>query len=74
MTAPKLCHRAAKSTSGRIFMNTSELVTKLAETHSVSKAKAKAIVDDVLRGIVDTAASGAEVSLPGFGKFKVSAT
>lgn len=52
-------------------MNTSELVAKLAETHDVTKAQAKSIVDDVLTGIVDAAASGAEVSLPGFGKFKV---
>ena len=54
-------------------MNTTELVTKLAETHSVTKAQAKAIVDDVLKGIVDAAANGDEVSLPGFGKFKVKA-
>jgi DNA-binding protein HU-beta len=52
-------------------MNTTELVTKLAETHSVSKTQAKAIVDDVLKRIVEATASGAEVSLPGFGKFKV---
>jgi DNA-binding protein HU-beta len=56
------------------MMNTSELVAKLAETHSVTKAQAKSIVDDVLKGIVDAAASGAEVSLPGFGKFKVKET
>jgi DNA-binding protein HU-beta len=55
-------------------MNTSELVTKLTETHNVSKAQAKSIVDDVLNGIVQAAASGAEVSLPGFGKFKVKET
>jgi DNA-binding protein HU-beta len=32
------------------------------------------IVDDVMKNILDAAASGAEVSLPGFGKFKVEAT
>jgi DNA-binding protein HU-beta len=52
-------------------MNTTELVAKLAEAHGVSKAQAKSIVDDILKDIVDAAASGAEVSLPGFGKFKV---
>ena len=36
--------------------------------------QAKSIVDDFLKDIVDAAASGAEVSLPGFGKFKVKAT
>ena len=55
-------------------MNTAELVAKLAEAHGLGKAQAKSIVDDVLKDIVDAAASGAEVSLPGFGKFKVKAT
>jgi DNA-binding protein HU-beta len=55
-------------------MNTAELVAKLAEAHGVSKAQAKSIVDDILKDIVDAAASGEEVSLPGFGKFKVKAT
>ena len=55
-------------------MNTTELVAKIAETHGVSKAQAKSIVDDIFKNIVDAAASGAEVSLPGFGKFKVKAT
>ena len=55
-------------------MNTTELVAKLAEAHGVSKAQAKSIVDDILKDIVDAATSGAEVSLPGFGKFKVKAT
>ena len=55
-------------------MNTSELVAKIAGAHGVSKAQAKSIVDDILKDIVDAAASGAEVSLPGFGKFKVKAT
>jgi DNA-binding protein HU-beta len=42
-----------------------ELVAKLAETHGVSKAQAKSIVDDIMKNILDAAASGAEVSLPG---------
>jgi DNA-binding protein HU-beta len=52
-------------------MNTTELIAKLAEAHGVSKAQAKSIVDDIFKDIVDAAASGTEVSLPGFGKFKV---
>ena len=55
-------------------MNTTELVAKIADAHGVSKAQAKSIVDDIFKDIVDAAASGAEVSLPGFGKFKVKAT
>ena len=41
-------------------MNATELVAKLSETHGVSKAQAKSIVDDFLMDIVDAAASGAE--------------
>ena len=55
-------------------MNTAELVAKIADAHCVSKVQAKSIVDDIFKDIVDAAASGAEVSLPGFGKFKVKAT
>ncbi len=55
-------------------MNATELIAKLSETHGVSKAQAKSIVDDILKDIVDAAASGAEVSLPGFGKFKIKVT
>ena len=55
-------------------MNTTELIAQIAEAHGVSKAQAKSIVDDILKNIVDAAANGAEVSLPGFGKFKIKAT
>jgi len=55
-------------------MNTTELIAKIAEAHGVSKAQAKSLVEDIFKDIVDAAASGAEVSLSGFGKFKVKAT
>ena len=55
-------------------MNTTELIAKIAEIHGVSKAQAKSIVEDIFKDIVDAAASGAEVSLSGFGKFKVKVT
>jgi DNA-binding protein HU-beta len=55
-------------------MKTAELVAKIADAHGVSKAQAKSIVDDIFKDIVDAAARGVEVSLPGFGKFKVKAT
>jgi DNA-binding protein HU-beta len=55
-------------------MNTSELVASLAEAHGVTKAQAKSVVDGFLRDILDAAAGGEEVSLPGFGKFKVKET
>ncbi len=59
---------------GRSQMNTNELIAKVADAHSVSKAQAKSIVEDILKNIQDAAASGGEVSLLGFGKFKVKAT
>ena len=55
-------------------MNTSELVAKIAEAHSVSKTQAQAIVDGMLKAILSAAASGEEITLPGFGKFKVKET
>ncbi len=55
-------------------MNTTELIAKIAEAHGVSKAQAKSIVEEIFKDIVDSAASGAEVSLSGFGKFKVKVT
>jgi DNA-binding protein HU-beta len=55
-------------------VNTSEIVSKLAEAHDVSKAQAKSIVDAFLKELVTSAADGAEIALPGFGKFKVKET
>ncbi|HWG04443.1 MAG TPA: HU family DNA-binding protein [Beijerinckiaceae bacterium] len=55
-------------------MNTTELIAKIAEAHGVSKTQAKSIVEDIFKDIVESAASGAEVSLSGFGKFKVKVT
>jgi DNA-binding protein HU-beta len=55
-------------------MNSSELVTIVAEAHDISKAQAQAILDSVLKSIVSAAASDDEVSLAGFGKFKVKAS
>ncbi len=52
-------------------ISTNDLADGLAETHHLTKAQAKAIVEDVLKGISQAAAKGEEVSLHGFGKFKV---
>jgi DNA-binding protein HU-beta len=55
-------------------LNTSELAAKIAETHSVSRMQAQAIVDSMLKRITSAAANGEEISLPGFGKFRVKET
>jgi DNA-binding protein HU-beta len=53
-------------------MNYSDLVDQVAGADAkVSKAQAKALVDGVFSAIKDAAAKGEEVSVPGFGKFKV---
>jgi len=54
-------------------MNSTDLADGIAKTHGLTKAQAKAIVDQVLQSITDAAVAGNEVSLPGFGKFKVQA-
>jgi DNA-binding protein HU-beta len=52
-------------------MNNSELIDSIAAASGTSKADAKKIVDTVFAAIADAAAKGEEVSLNGFGKFKV---
>ncbi len=52
-------------------MNNSDLAETLAAAHGVSKADARKLVDGVFAAIADAAAKGDEVSLNGFGKFKV---
>lgn len=54
-------------------MNSTDLADGIAKTQGLTKAQAKAIVDQVLQAITDAAVAGEEVSLPGFGKFKVQA-
>jgi DNA-binding protein HU-beta len=52
-------------------MNNADLAEALATKHSISKTDARQIVDGLLAEIVSAAAKGEEVSLAGFGKFKV---
>lgn len=52
-------------------MNITELVDQVADSRNISKAEAKQTIAAVLDAIVDAAKKGSEISLPGFGKFKV---
>ncbi|SEI67239.1 DNA-binding protein HU-beta [Sphingobium sp. AP50] len=52
-------------------MNNADLADTVASASGLSKADAKKIVDGVFAAIADAAAKGEEVSLNGFGKFKV---
>lgn len=55
-------------------MNTGDLIAKIAEQNSITKAQSKTIVDQLLNEIVSAVSNGEEVSLPGFGKFKLKET
>jgi DNA-binding protein HU-beta len=52
-------------------MNNAELAETLVINHAMSKADARKVVDDLTAAIVAAAAKGDEVSLTGFGKFKI---
>ncbi|HUD91908.1 HU family DNA-binding protein [Sphingobium sp.] len=52
-------------------MNNTDLAEAVAASHDISKADARKLVDSVIGAIADAAAKGDEVSLNGFGKFKV---
>lgn len=52
-------------------MNTAELAAKVAEAHDIGKTQAKTLIEAFFKELVAEAATGAEVALPGFGKFKV---
>lgn len=53
---------------------TTEIADKIAAEQNLTKAQAKAIVDSVFKEIASAAASGAETSIAGFGKFKIKDT
>jgi DNA-binding protein HU-beta len=55
-------------------MNNSDLADALASAHGLTKTDARKYVDALLGSIADAAAKGEEVSLNGFGKFKVKDT
>jgi DNA-binding protein HU-beta len=53
---------------------TNEIADKIASEQSLTKAQSKTIVEAVFAAIAAAAGSGAETSIPGFGKFKVKDT
>jgi DNA-binding protein HU-beta len=54
--------------------STNEIADKIAADQNLTKAQAKLVVESVFKQIADAAKSGAETSIPGFGKFKVKET
>ena len=55
-------------------MNNTELAETLTAAHGLTKADARKLVDAVFAEIADAAAKGGEISINGFGKFKVKNT
>ena len=52
-------------------MNNAQLAARVAEQGGLSKEAARKLVDTVFAAITETAAGGDEISINGFGKFKV---
>lgn len=52
-------------------MNNADLAARVADHGGLSKDAARKLVDAVFAAIADAAANGDEVSINGFGKFKV---
>ncbi len=52
-------------------MNITELAERVATEQSLDKAQARKVIEATLKAVIDTAKGGDEVTLPGFGKFKV---
>lgn len=55
-------------------MNNSDLAEAIAASHDLTKADARSFVDAVFAAIAEAATKGEEISLNGFGKFKVKDT
>jgi DNA-binding protein HU-beta len=52
-------------------MNNADIADQIAEANGLAKADARKHVDAIFAGIAEAAAKGEEISLNGFGKFKV---
>ena len=52
-------------------MNTAELAERVAAEQSLDNAQARRVIEAALKAVAEAAEGGAEVTLPGFGKFKV---
>ena len=53
---------------------TSDLAEQISNTHGLAKADARKVIDAILANITAAVATGEEVSLNGFGKFKLKDT
>jgi len=52
-------------------MNIAQLADQIAAKQNLDKGQARKVIEATLKAVVNAAKGGAEVALPGFGKFKV---
>jgi DNA-binding protein HU-beta len=74
MTTLPIADMDSPSTRETPMTTTNEIADKIASEQGLSKAQSKTIVEAVFASIATAAGSGAETSIPGFGKFKVKDT
>ncbi|MFJ5932240.1 HU family DNA-binding protein [Sphingomonas sp. NPDC092331] len=55
-------------------MTNADLAETISASHGITKTDARKLVDAVFAAITDAVAAGGEVSLNGFGKFKLKET
>src|SRR3546814_3569835 len=74
----RLCHHCfpglwspSNQQRGRPSMNNNDLADVIAAGHGLTKTDARKVVDAVFAAVADAASQGDEISLNGFGKFKV---
>lgn len=53
-------------------MNVIEMAEQVATKYGMEKKQAKAVIEAVFAAMTESAKKGEEVSIPGFGKFKVA--
>ena len=53
-------------------MNVVDMAEHIATQHGMEKKAAKAVVEAIFEAVRESAVKGDEVSIPGFGKFKVA--
>ena len=53
-------------------MNKAELITHIADEHSITKIEAEKVIDRFTGSIISALSKGNEISLMGFGNFSVS--
>ena len=54
-------------------MNTADLIERVATEHGIAKEHVRKVIDSIFTVITAAAASGEEIALAGFGRFRVTA-